>query len=137
MDPVFQELSYTTRRMIKAENATLKEFGITYSQWVFMVYLHKHKATPLVAIARHYMIKKPVVTAIKKSLLEKSWIKEETGRDQREKLISLSSEGEQHFTRINKKIRTMEKNFIQPLNAKEQSALQEMLYRLNRKGTAL
>jgi len=58
MNPLFQELSYAARRMIKAENELLKNFGITYSQWAFIVYLHHHTATPLVATARYYMIKK-------------------------------------------------------------------------------
>lgn len=137
MKPLFQELSYATRRMIKAENLVLKDFGITYSQWVFLVYLHKHADTPLVAVARYYMIKKPAITAIKKGFLEKGWIMEKAGQDQREKLVSLTAEGEKYFMKINKKIRSMERDFICSLSATEQQQLKEMLHRINQEAPFL
>jgi MarR family transcriptional regulator, transcriptional regulator for hemolysin len=131
MNPLFQELSYATRRMIKAENEILKKFGITYSQWAFIVYLHHHTSTPLVAVARYYMIKKPAITAMKNKFMEKGWICEEPGRDQREKRISLTVKGQQHFTLINLHIRKLEVDFFQILDAEEQHQLQKMLSRIN------
>lgn len=134
MHPLFQELSYATRRMITADNALLKNFGITYSQWVFIVYLHNNKKSSLAPIARYYQIQKPAVTVTKNIFLKKGWIREEAGKDQREKIISLTPEGESHFEEINTRVRAMEKQFFSALDESEQRHLQEMLYRINAKG---
>ena len=134
MNPPFQELSYATRRMIVADTEALKEFGLTYSQWTFMVYVAHNQPTTLVAIARYYMIKKPAITAIKKKFLDKGYITEVVGTDQREKRVSFTPAGQYVYDRINHKIRAMEKRFFHALSKKELDQLQEMLYRINKEG---
>jgi len=62
---------------------------------------------------------------MKNKFLEKGWICEETGRDQREKRISLTVKGQQHFTVINLQIRKLEIDFFQMLDAEEQHQLQK------------
>ncbi|MBC3537407.1 MarR family winged helix-turn-helix transcriptional regulator [Megasphaera hominis] len=134
MNPPFQELSYATRRMIVADKEALKEFGFTYSQWTFMVYVAHNQPTTLVAIARYYMINNSAITTIKKKFLDKGYIEEVTGTDQREKKVSLTPSGEREYYRINQKIREMEKKFFHALSTKELAQLQEMLYRINTEG---
>lgn len=132
MYPLFQELSYATRRMISADSLVLKEFGITYSQWTFIVYLDHHQPSSLAPIARYYLIKKPAITVIKKKFLDLGWIQEQVGTDQRERLVSLTQKGQRNFKIINQRIRQLEQHFFKRLTESEKKQLQEMLFRINR-----
>lgn len=133
MYPLFQELSFATRRMISATNTVLRPYGITYSQWVFIVYLSHHRQTSLAPIASYYQIERPAVTAIKNMFLQRRWIQEKTGQDRRERIISLTKQGTDTFAEINVKIRAMEHQFLALLTTKEQTDLQKLLYTLNQK----
>ncbi len=133
MYPLFQELSFATRRMISALNTLLKPYGITYSQWVFIVYLSHHEKTSLVPIARYYLIEKPAITMIKNMFLQRHWIQEETGRDRREKIVSLTAEGKKYFHEINELIRIKETEFFGSLAPSERTVLLNLLFRLNEK----
>lgn len=134
MNPLFQELSQATRRMIRSVNNIVKEYGITYAQWTFLVYLHHHQPSTLVAIANYYLIKKPAITTMKNKFLVRGWIHEEIGRDQREKLISLTAEGLRIFLEINLKVRAAERNFFRTIDVSERKQLQHLLSTLNKEG---
>lgn len=133
MNFFFQEISRTTRSSVSQINQQLKPFGITYSQWVFIVYLSKWSPSPLAPIARYYRIEKPAITQIKKHFFDLGWIEEIPSADRRERPVQLTKIGLTQFKKINSAVRALEALFLSDLTEKEQSELVRILTKLNTK----
>ncbi|GLC88813.1 MarR family winged helix-turn-helix transcriptional regulator [Lysinibacillus piscis] len=91
----FNEYRLLYRPFINHINTLLGKYQLYNSQWAVLRLLHDKGPHSLVTIAHFMYIEKPSVTRLVQKLVELGYVETMTGQDKREKLVQLTTSGEQ------------------------------------------
>ncbi|KIX91106.1 MarR family transcriptional regulator [Staphylococcus microti] len=91
---LFDHFTKLYRPYIKIAQPLLDKYELHPAQWLILKDIYHHPQTTLVQISKRRSIEKPTTRKILKVLDERQWLVIQPGQDKREKLLTLSQEGE-------------------------------------------
>ncbi|MCG7338275.1 winged helix DNA-binding protein [Staphylococcus sp. ACRSN] len=109
---LFNQLTGVYRPYIKLFQPVFDEFELFPAQWLVLKDIAQNTPTTLVQISKRRAIEKPTTRKILKALSEKSLLTIEQGQDKREKILSLSNEGELLFSQMNTRIEGIQDEIV-------------------------
>lgn len=94
LSALFDHLTKLYRPYIKITQPLLEAHDLHPAQWLILKDIYTHPQTTLVQISKRRSIEKPTTRKILKVLDERGWLLSQPGEDKREKLLTLSEQGE-------------------------------------------
>lgn len=134
MNPVIHEIFQRTRLLSKQLNNVLKDHDLFASQWTVLYCVHQHGEMTLTSIWKYLNVEAPTITRTVKRLEELGWLKTDSGKDRREKMVRLSEYAETRLPDIKVSIERFEQRSMENLTGEEQTLLMELLKKLDVEG---
>ncbi|MCS4486010.1 MarR family winged helix-turn-helix transcriptional regulator [Staphylococcus americanisciuri] len=91
---LFDHVTKLYRPYVKLIQPLLDAYQLHPAQWLILKDIHQHPETTLVQVSKRRSIEKPTARKILKVLDERGLLSIQPGQDKREKLLTLSIEGE-------------------------------------------
>lgn len=132
---LFHEIHQKSRLSIKEVNGALKEFELYSSQWSILFCLKQFGSMTQKEIWQYLNVEAPTVTRTIVRLEESGWIFRREGKDKRERIVQLSSFGEQKVPEIEDRIRQAEERLVSGLSDGEQDQLIALLKKIGMKSS--
>ncbi|ULG74360.1 MarR family winged helix-turn-helix transcriptional regulator [Macrococcus brunensis] len=94
----FFDLILDVRRLyVEDMNKVLTKHQLSSAQWLVFKEIAKQQPTTLVEVARSRRIEKPTATKVIHRLIELNLIETSEGKDKREKILTLTTAGSEHY----------------------------------------
>ena len=117
---LFNQFTAMYRPYIKQLQPIFDEFNLYSAQWLILKDIAMNGPTTLVQISKRRAIEKPTTRKILKVLSEKSLLHIEQGSDKREKILSLSPEGQELYEEILHRIEQVQNDILQNVAISEE-----------------
>ncbi|MFS0781274.1 MarR family winged helix-turn-helix transcriptional regulator [Bacillus sp. 1P06AnD] len=95
------------------------DYGTTPVQWLVMYHISLHEGCTSKDIVNEWSVEKPTVSYYVRKLKEQGLLQFTSGRDKREKYLSLTSEGASLCERINEKVKELQTFVTEPFTDKQ------------------
>ncbi|NHM33038.1 MarR family winged helix-turn-helix transcriptional regulator [Neobacillus terrae] len=132
MQGFFQRFLMLYRPLISKLNELLDDYDLSYSLWQVIFYVKNNGPSTLVDISGHYNIEKPTITRNVQRLQEKLLLEVVPGKDKREKIIKLTSRGEEIYKACREKITELEYKVMMDITKEEQTAAFDVLPKIRK-----
>jgi len=103
----FNQYRLMYRPFINQVNVQLEEYQLYSSQWAVLRLLNDKGRHSFVEIAHYMSIEKPSVTRFVQKLVELGYVETVAGKDKREKLVQLTTYGEEIVQEIKAHLRPL------------------------------
>ncbi|QLK86634.1 MarR family winged helix-turn-helix transcriptional regulator [Staphylococcus sp. 17KM0847] len=137
---LFDHLTKLYRPYMKIVQPLLDEYTLHPAQWLILKDIQAHPNTTLAQISKRRSIEKPTTRKILKVLDARGWLIVTPGEDKREKLLNLSSTGQDVHNALKSKLSLVQEELLASLQLSpsiEQQTLdllhqlhQHMLYKI-------
>lgn len=117
---LFDNFTRLYRPYIKILQPILDDYNLHPAQWFILKDIATHPNTTLVQISKRRSIEKPTTRKILKVLHERQWLNITPGEDKRQKLLSLSHQGEAIYHQLKEAIGEVQKQVLQTLQLSEE-----------------
>ncbi len=119
MQGFFQRFISLYRPIINELNNLLGEYDLSYSLWQVIYFIKNNGPSALVDISNYYNVEKPTITRRVQRLEEMNIVQVVPGKDKREKLVHITSTGEEIYQSCREKITELENTVMEgiPLDA--------------------
>lgn len=115
------------RPLVNQLNKLLLHYDLYNAQWTILSLLSRKGEMTSGEIAEEQMMEKPSVTNVVKRLHEIGYIEVTQGQDKRQRLLKLSSEGEQITKEIQEKLIPVYEQILTGIPEKDIQAAKELL----------
>lgn len=130
INPLIHQLFQKTRYLSYEVNKTLKDYNLYASQWSVLNCIYKHKEMTLTQIWKYLNVEAPTVTRTVNRLASLGWLELKTGKDRREKIVTLSDQALEKFHDIENSMDVFESKMLSGLSQEEQEHLIELLNKI-------
>lgn len=115
------------RPVVNQLNKLLLHYDLYNAQWTILSLLSRKGEMTSAEIAEEQMMEKPSVTKVVKRLHEMGYLDVTQGQDKREKLLSLSNEGQQITKKIQEKLLPVYEQILAGIPEQEIHAAKQVL----------
>jgi DNA-binding MarR family transcriptional regulator len=105
-------------------------YELSYSLWLVLYYVKNNGPSTLVEISNYYEVEKPTITRRVQRLEELQMVEQIPGKDKREKVMSLTTLGEEVYQECRRKITDLEYCIMEGISENEQMATFQTLPKL-------
>lgn len=119
MQGFFQQYLLLHRPLTSRLNELLGEYELSYSLWQIIFHVKNNGPSTLAAISNYFNIERPSVTRAVQRLEEKQLIKQIPGENKREKIIQLTTLGEEVYQTCRQKITALENTVMKEIPEEE------------------
>lgn len=120
MKGFFQRFISLYRPIIHSLNELLSEYELSYSLWEVMYYVKNNGPSSLIDISKYYEVEKPGITRRVQRLEKMSIVEVIPSQNKREKIIHLTSKGEQIYEHCRTRITELEHHIMKGIPEEEQ-----------------
>lgn len=130
MEGFFQRYLSLYRKLITELNALMGPYELSYSLWLVLYYVKNNGPSTLVEISNYYEVEKPTITRRVQRLEELQMVEQIPGKDKRERVMSLTTLGEEVYQECRRKITDLEYCIMEGISENEQMATFQTLPKL-------
>jgi MarR family transcriptional regulator, transcriptional regulator for hemolysin len=130
---LFHLLYQKTRHITKEVNEYLQKHELFSAQWTILYCLKTQGPMTQSEIWRYLNVEAPTVTRTLVKLEKGGWVKRTSGKDKRERIVSLTEKAKECLPLVEQDIKAFEKEMSSNLTDEEQDQLFFLLNKLGRK----
>lgn len=110
---VFDAVLTIRRLYVEEMNELLNSYHLSSAQWLIFKSIAQHAPTTLVEVAKERTIEKPTATKVIHKLIELNLIATSEGKDKREKILTLTTEGKKQYDAIYQAVSSKQEQMLQ------------------------
>ncbi|GGB08306.1 MarR family transcriptional regulator [Macrococcus hajekii] len=112
----FDSILLIHRRYVEELNVMLSHYQLSTAQWLLFKTIKQMSPTTLVEVAKVRSIEKPTATKIIQRLIELKYIITAPGQDKREKILTLTPQGEQTYDEVMHKVKLIQSQSLESVD---------------------